>query len=63
LLPGWAGGPVALCALDAALSDPWAVYRDQQARAREQAAKAHVPPSWPDDPYDDYDCAGPAPAA
>ena len=59
LLPGWAGGRVALCALDAALPDPWGVYRDQRAREREQAAYAHVPPPWPADPDDDYDPAGP----
>ena len=63
LLPGWAGGRVRLCALDAALPDPWAVYRAGQAVAREQAAHAHVPPPWPDDPYDDDGSAGPAPAA
>ena len=62
LLPGWATGPVALCALDVALPDPWGAYRDQQERAREQAAQAQVPP-WPGHPYDDYDCAGPVPAA
>jgi Replication-relaxation len=63
LLPGWASGPVALCALDAALPDPWAAYRAGQALAREQAARAHVPPPWPDDPYDDHGPAGPATAA
>ena len=59
LLPGWAGGPVTMCALDAALPDPWGVYRGQQAREREQAAHPHVPPLWPADPDDDYDPAGP----
>jgi hypothetical protein len=60
LLPGWARGPVALCALDAALPDPWSVYRADQARAREQAAQAEWQPLWAGDPYDDGD---PAPAA
>jgi len=63
LLPGWAGGPVALCVLDAALPDPWSIYRAEHARAREQAAQAHVPPPWPADPDDEYDSAGPAPTA
>jgi hypothetical protein len=62
LLPGRAGGPVALCALDAALPDPWATNRAAQARARVQAAQAHVP-SWPDDPCDDDGPTGPAPGA
>jgi hypothetical protein len=64
LPPGRAGGPVALCALDAALPDPWRDYRcAEQARQREQAAPAHVPPPWPADPYDDDYDTGPAPAA
>ncbi|MBO0814762.1 MAG: hypothetical protein J2P30_06380 [Actinobacteria bacterium] len=60
LLPGWADRPVGLCALDAALPDPWQHYRAEHALGHEQAAHAHVLP-WPDDPYDDD--AGPAPAA
>jgi Replication-relaxation len=62
LLPGRAGGPVRLCALDAALPDPWAVYRAELAREREPAARADIPPPWPADPDDAYDFAGPAPA-
>lgn len=63
LLPGWAGGWVALCALDAALPDPWSVHRADQARAREQAAQAEWQPLCANDPYDDGDPGDPAPAA
>jgi Replication-relaxation len=52
LVPGRAGGPVALCALDAALPDPWRDYRSQSAAARERAARAARPPHWAYYPYD-----------
>jgi hypothetical protein len=63
LLPGWAGGRVTLCALDAALPDPWSVNRDQRAREREEAAQAEWQPLCANDPYDDGDPGDPAPAA
>jgi hypothetical protein len=41
---GDTSGQVALCALDAALPDPWRVARDGHGRARPQAAQPHQPP-------------------
>jgi len=39
------GGQVALCALDAALPDPWRDYRTGQERARQQATQPREPPA------------------
>jgi Replication-relaxation len=57
LLPAWAGGRVALCALDTAIPDPWRAYRARQERERERAAHAESPALWPGDPDDDIDDA------
>ena len=40
LTPGWPEGRVPLCALDAAIPDPWNRYRARQELARQQAARA-----------------------
>jgi hypothetical protein len=44
-----AAGQVALCALDAALPDPWHDYRAAQDRARQQATQPREPPGWDQD--------------
>jgi Replication-relaxation len=60
LTPGWAGGRVALCALDTAIPDPWHLYRARQELARQQAARAESQALTDDDPGGDTDGLGAA---
>lgn len=52
LVPGWTSGPVALCALDTALPDPWLDYRVRHALARDRARRTDRQAHWAYDPYD-----------